>query len=121
MAKILNIDSFAKDERSIKLDGVEYPITEMTVDNFIATSIQAQKLEGADLVQQVEATIDMIRRSVPTIPAEVLRGVKLDHLQVITSFIRGDHLVEGVEDTDATVATDEKKVKVKATRAATKK
>lgn len=117
MAKILNIDSFAKDERSIKLGGVEYPIKEMTVDNFIETTRQALTLENANLVEQVEGTITMIRRSIPTVPDEILRNIKLEHLQVITAFIRGDHLVEGVEDTDAPA---EKKVPVKAKKVTTK-
>lgn len=117
MAKILNIDSFAKDERSIKLGGVEYPIKEMTVDNFIETTRQALSLEDANLVEQVEGTIKMIMRSIPTVPEDVLRGIKLEHLQTIVAFIRGDHLVEGVEDTDAV----EKKEPVKATKATTKK
>lgn len=117
MAKILNIDSFAKDERSVKLGGVEYPIVEMTVENFIETSKQAAALEDASLVDQIEATIVMIMRSIPTVPESVLRGIKLEHLKTIVAFIRGDHLVEGVEDTEA----QEKKEPVKATKRATKK
>ncbi len=118
MAKILNIDSFAKDERSVKLGGVEYPIVEMTVENFIETSKQAAALEEATLVEQIEATIVMIMRSIPTVPEATLRAIKLEHLQTIIAFIRGDHLVEGVEDTDAPA---EKKEQGKATKAATKK
>lgn len=117
MAKILNIDSFAKDERSVKLGGVEYTIVEMTVENFIETSKQAASLEDASLVDQIEATIVMIMRSIPTVPEATLRGIKLEHLQTIVAFIRGDHLVEGVEDTEA----PEKKEPVKANKRATKK
>lgn len=107
MAKILNIDSFAKDERSIKLGGVDYPIVEMTVGNFIETTLEAEKLGEASISDQVEGSIKMILRSVPTLTDQVLRGIKLEHLQTIIAFIRGDHLIEGVEDTDA--ANDGKK------------
>ena len=117
MAKILNIDSFAKDERSLKLNGVDYPIQEMTVENFIETTKQALSLEEATLVDQVQGTIKMIMRSIPTIPEEQLRKIKLEHLQTIVAFIRGDHLVDGVEDTDA----PEKKEPVKTTKRTTKK
>ena len=113
MAKILNLDSFVTNERSVKLNGVDYPVLEMSVESFIETTRQAQKMikEEAGIVEQVEATVDMIRRSVPTLPEEIIRQMPLEHMQTIVGFIRGDHLTDGVEDS----STDEEAGKKKPT------
>lgn len=109
MAKILNLDSFVTNERSVKLNGVDYPVLEMSVESFIETTRQAQKMikEEAGILEQVEATVDMIRRSVPTLPEEIIRRMPLEHMQTVVGFIRGDHLTDGIEDSSAPAQDDE--------------
>ena len=104
--KVLNLDKLAKKEgRELVIFGKTYPVDGMTVANFIETTRVAETLAGeTSLVKQVEATIDMIARSVPAINKAELAKLELTQLQAIVSFIRGDE-VEGVEQREA--AADE--------------
>jgi hypothetical protein len=96
MTKILNIDTLSSDQRTIVLGGVEHEVLEMSVENFIATTKQAELLQSTDaaLTAQVESAIDLIQRSVPSAPRETLLKLKLRHLQTIVAFVRGDDVQE---------------------------
>lgn len=100
--KVLNLDKLAKKEgRELVIFGETYPVDGMTVANFIETTRAAEALAGeTSLVKQVEATIDMISRSVPTVKKSDLEQLELAQLQAIVKFIRGDE-VEGVEQREA--------------------
>lgn len=100
--KVLNLDKLAKKEgRELVIFGKTYPVDGMTVANFIETTRVAETLAGeTSLVKQVEATIDMIARSVPAIDKAELAKLELAQLQAIVRFIRGDD-VEGVEQREA--------------------
>jgi len=94
MAKILNLDALSANEeaRELVIKGVTYPVIEMSVANFIETTRAAEKLsDAASIVDQIEATIDMIIRCVPTLPREALGGLTLEKLRSITAFVRGDN------------------------------
>jgi hypothetical protein len=102
MAKILNLDKLVAERRSVKLFGKEYPIEEMTVDNFLVTSAEAEALKDEKSIpKQVAATVQMLRRSLPSCPEEVLRKIPLAQLQVLTAFVRGDDEHEAVEEGEA--------------------
>lgn len=109
MAKILNIDSLATEKRFVRISGVEYPIVDMTVQHFIETSKMANDLEGATILEQVEATVKFLQRSVPELPEATIRALSLENMQVIVSFVRGEHLVEGVENSDPNAPEEAKK------------
>jgi len=96
--KILNIDKLAKKEgREVVLFGKAHVVNGMTVENFIETTTVAEQLENEpSLVKQVQATVDMVLRSVPTVERKDLEMLELEQLQAIVSFIRGD-AVDGVE------------------------
>ena len=96
--KVLNLDKFASSEkRQLVIAGTSYPVEEMTVENFIETTRAAEALAGeTSIAKQIEATCDMIFRSVPTIDKTVLGKLSLEQLQTIVSFVRGDD-IEGVE------------------------
>ena len=101
--KVLNLDKLAtKQGRKLVIAGVSYPIEEMTVSNFIETTKAAERIANAPVAEQIEATIEMVLRSVPTLSQDVLKGMSLDTLQVIVSFVRGDEVeeaeVEGGEE-----------------------
>lgn len=100
--KVLNLDKLAKKEgRELVIFGNTYPVDGMTVANFIETTRAAEQLAGeTSLVKQVEATIDMISRSVPSVEKAELAKLELVQLQAIVKFIRGDD-VEGVESSEA--------------------
>lgn len=90
--KFLNLDELAKTNRTITLAGEQHEVVEMTVENFIETTKAAEKLEKADPTfgDQMEASIDMIVRSVPTLDAPTLRKLSLEQLTMVLKFLRGD-------------------------------
>ena len=100
--KVLNLDKLTTNEgRELVIFGKTYKVDGMTVANFIETTLAAEQLANEpSLVKQVEATIDMISRSVPSIDRADLAKLELPQLQAIVSFIRGDE-VEGVETREA--------------------
>lgn len=89
--KTLNLDALAKTNRTITLGGKEYAVEEMTVENFIETTKAAEKLgESATFIEQMEAAIEMILRSVPSIERDTLKRLSLEQLTTIVKFVRGD-------------------------------
>lgn len=96
--KVLNLDKLVPNEgRELVIAGVSYPVIGMTVANFIETTRVAEKMTAeTSIADQIEATVEMILRSVPSIPREVLAQLSLEQLQTIVAFVRGD-AVEGVE------------------------
>lgn len=103
MAKILNLDvlSAKAQQRTLVLNGVTYAVKDMSVENFIETTRTAQRLlkEEANLADRVEASIEMIKRSIPAFTDEVLRAQPLETLSKIVSFVRGED-DEDVTDSD---------------------
>lgn len=111
--KTLNLDVLAKVTRTLTLGAVVYQVEEMTVENFIETTKQADLLaakENASFADQIEATVSMIQRSVPSCPIERLRGLTIEQLVTISKYLRGE--LDG-EEADASPAPaeegDEKK------------
>lgn len=105
MAKILNLDGFAAkaEARKLIIGGKEYAVEDMTVENFIETTKAADRLTGETSVAvQVEATMDMIQRSVPTVERELLQRLTLEQLQAITAFVRGENVDEAQDEAVAT-------------------
>lgn len=104
--KVLNLDKLTKSEgREVVIFGKTYIVEGMTVENFIETTNAAERLRGeVSLVKQIEATISMIVRSIPSVDRADLLKLSLDQLQAIVAFVRGDD-VEGVES--AKPATEE--------------
>jgi hypothetical protein len=98
--KVLNLDKVGKKEvRKLILAGVEHVVQEMTVDNFIETTRAAERIANeTSLAVQVEATTEMILRSIPTATRAGLGGLSLETLQAIVAFVRGDD-VDGIETT----------------------
>jgi hypothetical protein len=101
VAKILNLDKLVEEKRYLKLFGKEYLIEEMTVDNFLVTNDEADKLKDENSIpKQVDATVKMLNRSIPSCPEDVLRKLPLSQLQVVVAFVRGDDEHEVVESKD---------------------
>lgn len=88
MSKLLNLDDLSQqEERVLILGGVDYPMTEMTVKDFIEINQDAQALKGeTDPGTLMETTINLIQRSFPTCPREVLLGLGLTKLNRIMKF-----------------------------------
>ncbi|MCL2874777.1 MAG: hypothetical protein FWF12_00485 [Betaproteobacteria bacterium] len=99
--KVLNLDKLNKQEgRQIVLFGKTHAIDGMTVDNFIKTTSVAEQLaDEPSIAKQVEATVDLILRSAPTIDRADLLKLELEQLQAIVAFIKGED-VDGVESSE---------------------
>jgi hypothetical protein len=96
--KVLNLDKLGLVTRKVILFGEKHSVVDMTVSNFIETTMKAESLEAEDSpVKQVESAIEMVIRSIPTADSAKLKLLNLDQLKAIVEFIRGDD-VEGVEE-----------------------
>lgn len=99
--KTLNLDAFAKVSRTVTLFGIEHKVEEMTVENFIETTKVAEALEknkSRTVADEIEASIDMIHRSIPTVDKADLRRLSLEQLAIISRFLRGDDIAEPAEE-----------------------
>jgi len=100
MTKILNLDKLVKGSgRELTINGVKHAVVPMSVENFIETSRRINEIIKADgsTVDQIEATVDMVCRCVPTAPREVLLKYELSILNTIATFVRGDDVEEQEE------------------------
>lgn len=104
--KVLNLDKLTtKEERKLVLGGVSHPVQAMTVSNFIETTKAAERIAAEDsLAVQIEATVEMIIRSVPTVSEATLKALSLVDLQTIVAFVRGDD-IDGVETEESQEGT----------------
>lgn len=106
MTKILNIEDLSTGSaaREIHIGGASHPIQEMNVGDFIETTKDVERMmkEGAGLAEQMEATIRMITRCVPSLTKDALASYKLSTLAKIAAFVRG----EDVEGTQAAPAAE---------------
>lgn len=99
--KVLNVDALIQPVRILELGGVKHDVHQMSVENFLETSAALAELEkedSGDNAKQVEKTIEMILRSVPTAPRELLVKVPLSSLQDIVAFVRGDEIIPVAEE-----------------------
>jgi hypothetical protein len=96
--KVLNLDKLVPVENRVLQIGEEsYPVLPVTVANFIETTRAAEKVAAdASVADQIETAIDMVLRSVPTVPRETLLRLSMEQLHLIVTFVRGDP-VEGID------------------------
>lgn len=90
--KTLNLDDFATDKRAITFKGVEHEVREMSVEDFIAASGDAKKLEEKGekgMRENVEDTIVHLRRAIPSLEEAELRGLTVAQLVVLVRFVNG--------------------------------
>lgn len=110
--KTLNIDALAKTTRTLTFGGETYPVLEMTVENFIETSKEAAALEkkdGVTFLDQLQMTMNIVRRSVPTLPVEKLQGLSIEQLVTVSKFLRGELDKEATEVEEVVEGEDGKK------------
>jgi hypothetical protein len=86
--KVLNLDALAGQiEKSITVNGVEYMVEEMSVQDFILASKEAETLKASDPIANLESWMTHIRRVIPSLPEEELRKLKLPHLMLVMQFV----------------------------------
>lgn len=92
MTKLLNLNQLAaKEVREVQIGEKTYSIKEMSVEDFIETTKVAESMESeTSYARQLEATVKLVKRSIPDIDGSVLMGLSLDQLRGLTAFIRGE-------------------------------
>ena len=111
MPQMLNLDEVAaKTERVLSIRGEQYEMQPMSVSDFIdyTSKVQAQEVKGKkkgkaepdkSIIEIMESLIEMITKSFPTLPEEIVRTLTLEQLNAIIEFARGDSdLKEGEEE-----------------------
>jgi hypothetical protein len=89
--KTLNLDQLAKHTKTVTLGGKEYPVLDMTVEQFIETNAAAERLKDEkDPVKQLRETVALIKRAIPDCPIEQLNKLQFEQLGVLLDFINGD-------------------------------
>ena len=99
--KMLNLDKIADSAgREICIGGKTHSVPDMTVENYIVTTQKADEI-SADVspAVQLQATIDMLLRSIPSLSHADLKGLSLFKLQTLVAYVRGDE--EGNDGEDA--------------------
>ena len=97
MAKMLNLDEVAsKTSKVLKLGGKKYEMVSMSVREFIDFTREADTQEDKDkadpktVPEMMEAFVDMVVKSFPSMPVEIVGSLNLDQLKAVVSFARGD-------------------------------
>lgn len=105
MTKILNIDALSKEERVITLEGISYPIKDVSVEDFIKINEMAEeadKKENPTTSDRVMFLAETVFISVPSCPREILMKRSLHELNLIAAFARDgtlpEEVVEGSSD-----------------------
>jgi hypothetical protein len=85
----LDLDAIAPEERTIKIFGESHAVVPVSVDTFIINARAAQAQDAKvdqSLPDQIEFMIKLIASSVPSLPVEKLRTMRLDQLNAILAF-----------------------------------
>lgn len=101
--KILNIDALtAKSKRGITVDGQEHAIAEMDVEMFVESVKEADLISKSEpgSIAQLESTVRLVQRAVPTLPIERIRKLPMEVLGALVQFINGE-LDEEIRQGDA--------------------
>ena len=92
MTKLLNLNQLSpKEVREVRIGDKLYSIKEMSVEDFIETTRVAEAMETEmSYAKQLNATIGLVRRSIPDISESVLLQLSLEQLRALTAFVRGE-------------------------------
>jgi hypothetical protein len=86
----LNLDELTVPTKTIVLDGVTHVMRELTVQEFIERSRQAQEVEAQDadltMAQKIEKMVEVIHDAFPTLAKERLGRLSLTYLTKIIEF-----------------------------------
>jgi len=100
-ASVLNLDTLAKEERLITLEGESYAMKEMSVEDFVNITKRAEEVEkkGEDTIsKRIEFLVETVLISFPTCPKEVLVRQGLTKLNAIVDFARDGSVPAGAKE-----------------------
>lgn len=102
MAKMLNLDDFAKEQRVLKLNGETHEMKDASVGDFIEITKMTEKLEkSSSFVEQLEFTIKLCQMRFPTLKEETLRNLNFEQLNAILQFANAVDPIEEMGDEEA--------------------
>lgn len=94
MAKYLNVDELAPEQRVLKLRGKEYPMKEMSMEELITTIREteqlAEKKGKVTVSEQMEMMVQTVQRAFPSCPKGVLMSLSVAQLAAIIDFAQKD-------------------------------
>jgi hypothetical protein len=87
--KLLNLDDLGETEvMTIRLNGVDHKLQEMTVADFIWAQKEIKRQESLkDEVAVFESLVDMLGRQFPTVPKEELQAMPMGKLRKLMDFV----------------------------------
>jgi len=109
MAKVLNVDSLIKERQEISIEGVIYPMKQMSVEDFIKLTKKAEAIDKKKTdtpSARIEFLVDTILISFPTCSDKVLKAQPIEVLNAIVEFAKDGTLPEDLEED---LEEDEKK------------
>ena len=88
--KFLDLDALApKEVFRIKLNGKEHEMKQMTVEDFVWATKEAEMRENSGSpVEMISMMIDVLKRQFPTIEEDEFRGIGFEKLAAILDFTR---------------------------------
>lgn len=88
--KMLNLEKLAQVTKKLRLDGVDHDVLDVTVGTFIKTVTEAAAMAAEEYspLREMELTVEMILKSVPTIDRTAIEKMSIDQLRAIAEFIR---------------------------------
>jgi hypothetical protein len=103
--KFLNLDEVAAPAKTVKINGKEHPVLDMTVENFIETTRANASVKEATADVQFEQAVQMLQRFIPSIPKTELAQLSFEKLNVLMKFATGELEAEAKKaDGDAIAA-----------------
>lgn len=109
--KVLNLDDLGAVTRQVTINGVKYDIQDISVEDFIKTTKQAEAFlerekagEEVNPSERMEATIVTVKLHIPSIDEAILRGLSMEKLGILSRFMQGlmdEELVKGASDAPA--------------------
>lgn len=90
--KFLNVDALAPVGKSIKLNGAEHQMKQVSVREFIdltrgAALSEEEEFANLPVDQKVAKMLENVSKSFPTAPVELLEALTLDQLMAIVRYV----------------------------------
>lgn len=119
--QILNIDDFARPKRALRIGGVDHPLRDLSVQQFIdnlkaAVELEQKVSENASvdlMIAELNRSVDMVVESIPSLSRETVAGWSPDLIGEVLRFIRGE-LDTKVKAAEQGVAPDQEGAEKKA-------
>lgn len=90
--KTINLDEFVAEEREFTLKGVTHKVIEMSVEDFVSATIDAQRIEAAGELgvrENATETAKHLHRAIPTLSEDELLKLTVSQMAILLAFVNG--------------------------------